>query len=474
MRKSGKIRIRRKTLVSFLLVFAAALGFAVKQANLNAQDSGKKAMVIPIKGTIDSALPFFVKRGIVKAEMYRADIIILDINTLGGDAKAAIFIRDALVECKTPTYAYIYRAISAGALIALSTDNMWMVKGGNIGAAQPYLMPMGGASQTQESPVPEGKLISYLSEEFASTARRKGHNEEIARAFVDPEYGLKGIQEKGRPLTLSEDQALKHEFIDGACEGFEDFLKKIGYENAKLRTARLTNSENLARFISNPLYSWIFLLIGIMGLVIEFKTPGFGGGGLVGGIALILFFWGNHIAQLTNWFEIILFLIGVALIILEIFVIPGFGLAGISGIGLIFLSIFLAMFRLPPEGFDFGTWRLTAPVFTLAVSLAAGTVAVILMVKYLPQTFIWKRLSLQKEAASKLGHVAPPDRSNLIGEIGETESTLRPSGAVRIQGIRYDAKSQCGFIKSGIRVKVIKIDSASIVVEPVEEEDKNA
>jgi len=433
---------------------------------LGAARSGDLVLIIPISGTIDSALPFFVKRGIVKAEHYGAGAIILDINTLGGDANAAILIRDAMVQAKIPTYAYISRAVSAGALIALSTDSMWIVKGGIIGAAQPYMLIPGGESG--DSPVPKEKLISYLSGEFASTARRKGHNVDIARAFVDPDYGLKGIQEKGRPLTLTDDVAVREGFANGPCEGFDDFIEKIGFKDADLKTARLTSSEHIARFISSPMYSWIFLVIGILGLVIEFKTPGFGGGGLVGGIALILFFWGNHIAQLTNWFEIILFILGLILIALEIFVIPGFGLAGIAGIGLVFVSIFLAMFRLPPSGFGFGSWRLVGPVSSMAVALAAGTVALFFVVKYLPRTRLWRRLALQTEETSSTGHVAPPDLSDLLGAEGETGSTLRPAGVVRIDGKRYDAKSECGFIPSHTRVKVIKIESASLVVEPVE------
>jgi membrane-bound serine protease (ClpP class) len=454
-----------------IVIFSLALFIGICGKNdITAARSGRRVMIIPINGTIDSALPFFVKRGIVKAEQYRADAIVLDINTLGGDAKAALLIRDSLVECKIPTYAYIYRAISAGALIALSTDHMLMVKGGTIGAAQPYMMPLGGQSH-ESSPVPEGKLISYLSGEFSSTARRKGHNEDIARAFVDPDYGLKGIQEKGRPLTLSEEQAMQQEFIEGVCSDFDEFLEKTGYKDAELKTANLTNAELLARFISDPMYSWIFLLIGILGLVLEFKTPGFTGGGLVGGLALVLFFWGNHIAQLTNWFEILLFLLGVGLLVLEIFVIPGFGLAGIAGIGMIFLSIFLAMIQLPPDGFSFGTWRLVGPVSTLAVSLAAGTGGLILIVKYFPKTGIWRRLELQTEISSGKGHIAPPDLTGLLGVIGETESVLRPSGSVRIQGVRYDAKSECGFVPAKTKVKVIKIDSASLVVEPFKEEE---
>jgi len=429
--------------------------------------SGKRMMHIPISGTIDSALPFFVKRGIVKAEQFKADIIVLDINTLGGDANAAILIRDALVECKIPTYAYISRAISAGALIALSTDQMWMVKGGTIGAAQPYILGLGGESG--KSPVPEGKLISYLSGEFASTARRKGHDQDIARAFVDPDYGLKGIQEKGRPLTLSDEGAMKNNFISGTCMDYEEFLDKIGYKDAERRTAQLSNAEIIARFISNPLYSWIFLVIGILGLAIEFKTPGFGGGGLAGGLSLALFFWGNHIARLTSWFEIILFFIGAVLILIEVFVIPGFGFVGISGIGLVLLSLFLAMLRLPPSGFGFGSWRLIGPLSSLVISLAIATFSIFLLIKYFPKSRLWKHLRLKTEIDALGGHVAPPDLARLLGATGYTESTLRPAGAVRIEGVRYDAKSECGYIQEATPVRVIRIDSASLVVEPVEQ-----
>lgn len=448
-------------IVSLLLVTSMTL-FGV------AEKSAKKAMIIPIEGTIDKALPFFVKRGIVKAERAKSDFIILNINTLGGDVEAALLIRDAMVDSKIKTFAYINRAVSAGALIALSTDQMWMQRGAVIGAAQPFML--GASSEDNESPVPKGKLISYVSGEFRSTARRKGHNEDIAQAFVDPDYGLKGLQEKGRPLTLTDDIAMREKFVSGVCENFDEFVDKIGCSPSGIQTAVLTGAEKFARFISNPMYAWIFLLIGILGLVIEFKTPGFGGGGLVGGIALVLFFWGNHIAQMANWLEIILFFIGLGLLALEIFVIPGFGLAGFSGIGLIFLSIFLAMFRMPPSGFSIGAWRLLAPLATLAVSLALGTLSMALLVRFLPETSLWRNMALQTEESSKKGHVASVDLSFAIGRTGIAESVLRPAGIVRIDGARLDAISQGGYIETGTKIKVLRIEGGSVVVESCNEQ----
>ncbi len=433
-----------------------------------AEKPQKRALIIPIEGTIDKALPFFVKRGIIKAEKAKSDFIILNINTLGGDVEAALLIRDAIVDSKIKTVAYINRAVSAGALIALSTDQIWMQRGGVIGAAQPFML--GASSDENELSVPKGKLISYVSGEFRSTARRKGHNEDIAQAFVDPNYGLKGLQEKGRPLTLTDDVALKEKFVAGVCENFEEFVEKIGVSPSGCQKAVLTATEKFARFISNPMYSWIFLLIGILGLVIEFKTPGFGGGGLVGGIALVLFFWGNHIAQMANWLEIILFFIGLGLLALEIFVIPGFGLAGFLGIGLIIVSIFLAMFRMPPAGFSISAWRLLPPLATLAVSLVLGTLSMALIVRFLPETRLWRNLSLQTEMSSSKGHVASVDLSFAIGRTGFAESVLRPSGIVRIDGARMDAISQGGYIQAGTKVKVLRLEGGSIVVEPYNEE----
>jgi membrane-bound serine protease (ClpP class) len=462
-------RLKRQRFCACMILFAAISLFFSFMYNGNARHSRKRVMVIPVDGAIDRALPFSIKRGIVKAKKFDADIIVLDINTLGGYVQSAILIRDAMIDAKKPTYAYIQRAVSAGALIALSTDNMWMKRGSVIGAAQPFIP--GINSESENSSIPKGKMISYVSREFAATASRKNHNEDIAKAFVDPDYGLKGIQEKGRPLTLTDEVALKENFIAGVCEDFDDFLEKIGFKDAEVKISTLTNAEHIARFISNPIYSWVFLVIGIMGLFVEFKTPGFGGGGLVGGIALILFFWGNHLAMLTNWLEIIIFFIGILLILLEIFVIPGFGFAGISGISLVVLSIFMSLIRMPPSGFHFDAWRLLAPSYTILVALVAGTIAAVLLIKYLPETWLWKRLELSTEETSLSGHYAPPDLTKLIGITGETDSTMRPAGVVRIDGIRYDAKSQCGFIKPDTKVRVINVESASLVVEEIEEEE---
>ena len=459
--------------IAVIFILSLLCTFWTKNRSGSAENGNQVVMRIPVDGVIDSALPFYIKRGIIQAESINADIIVIDINTLGGDAQAAILIRDALVRADIKTYAWINRAISAGALIALSCDEMWMETGGVIGAAQPYMMGPGGTTggdSEDTGGVPKGKLISYMSGEFASTARKKGHNEDIARAFVDPDYGLKDVQKKGQPLTLGDEKALELDFISGTANDYEDFLEKIGYGSAKVETSKLDIAEKIARFISNPMYSWIFLLLGILGLIIEFKTPGFGGGGLVGGIALVLFFWGNHIAQLANWVEIILFVIGVGLVLLEVFVIPGFGIAGISGGACIIVAIFLAMFKLPPMGFEFDAWRLVEPLASLAVGLFAGSIAFLLALKYLPETRFWKRLALQTEQLSTDGFVAPPDLHHLLGKTAITETVLRPSGSIRIGVIRYDATTQCGYIPNKTRVKVIGTQSASLLVE-VSEED---
>lgn len=464
--------LKKRGVYAVLTVIFLFCAFWMDNRDSSAENGNQVVVRIPVDGTIDKALPFYIKRGIIKADEINADIIVIDINTLGGDAQAAILIRDALVRADIKTYAWINRAISAGALIALSCDEMWMETGGIIGAAQPYMMGPGGVGGDSEDTggVPKGKLISYLSGEFSATARKKGHNEDIARAFVDPDYGLKDVQKKGQPLTLGDEKAMDLNFISGTADKFEEFLENIGYGSAEVKMSKLDVAEKVARFISNPMYSWIFLLIGILGLIIEFKTPGFGGGGLVGGIALVLFFWGNHIAQLANWVEIILFVIGICLVLLEIFVIPGFGVAGISGGACILLAIFLAMFKLPPMGFEFDLWRLVEPLASLAVGLFTGSVAFVLAIKYLPETRLWKRLALQTEQLSTDGFVAPPDLHHLLGKIAETETVLRPSGSVRIDGIRYDATTQCGYIPNRTKVRVIGTLSASLLVEVPEDE----
>jgi membrane-bound serine protease (ClpP class) len=424
--------------------------------------------VIPIKGDIEKGLAFFVYRSIKSAEEANADALILDIKTFGGGLEAAVIIRDYLIETKMHTYSFINktRAISAGALIALATKDIYMAEGSSIGDALPIIAIPG--QEQKEAP---RKIIDYLRKEFKATAERNGHPTDIAEAMVDPEFEIKGLKEKGTILSLTTREAVKYKLVSGVADNFDELLEKINLSGAIVRTVSLSAAEKIARLVSSPAYSWIFLAIGIIGIYIEIKSPGFGLPGALGIIFLSLFFWGHNIAGFTGIEEVGLFMLGLILLIIEIFVIPGFGIVGLLGITSIFASLILSMFKFPPKEFPFDFWRLAKPMQSMGVATVFIISIGYFISKYFFKTSLWSRVQLSEEFTSKKGFVSADTRSDLIGKIGIAISPIRPAGTILIDNRRVDVISQGDFIDADTQVKITDIKGAKVTVKPYKEGD---
>ena len=286
--------------------------------------------VAPIEGIIDLGLAPFVQRVLDEAAAAKARAVVLEINTFGGRVDAAVQIRDALLGARVPTIAYVNRrAISAGALISLAAEHLVMASGATIGAATPVMagQPGGGAQAVSE------KTISYVRKEFRATAEARKRPALIAEAMVDPDVSIRGVIEKGKLLTLTTDEALKHKVAEQRADSLEAALEGLGIRDAELRRAAPNWAENVVRFLTHPVLSSLLVTIGMLGIIIELRTPGFGIAGAIGVGSLAAFFWGHWLVQLAGWGELMLALAGVALLLLELFVIPGFGFAGILEIG---------------------------------------------------------------------------------------------------------------------------------------------
>jgi membrane-bound serine protease (ClpP class) len=443
------------------------------QANLEAKKErakealGKVVYVIPIEGDIEKGLAFFVYRSIKSAEEAGADAIILEIKTFGGGLEAAIIIRDYLIETKIPTYSFINktRAISAGALIALATKHIYMAEGSSIGDALPVTAVPG--QEMKEAP---RKVIDYLRKEFKATAERNGHPTDLAEGMVDPEFEIEGLKEKGTILALTTKEAEKYKLISGITETFDELLEAIGLKGADVRTAKLSTAEKIARLLSSPTYSWIFLAIGVLGVYIEIKTPGFGLPGIAGIIFLSLFFWGHNIAGFTGYEEVAIFILGVILLIIEIFVIPGFGFVGTLGLMCIILSLILAMFKFPPKPFPFNFWRVISPMRTMGVATIFIVILGYFFSKLFPKTSIWSRLKLSEEFTKKKGFVSADPRAELIGRVGLAIAPIRPAGTILIDERRFDVISEGDFIDSDTKVIVTDIKGAKVTVRPYKED----
>ncbi|HZD40741.1 MAG TPA: ATP-dependent Clp protease proteolytic subunit, partial [Terriglobales bacterium] len=259
--------------------------------------------VAPIEGIIDLGLAPFVERVLNEAADAGAAAVILEINTFGGRVDAAVAIRDALLNARVNTVAFVNkRAISAGALISLAAEKIVMADGGTIGAATPVQMGQPGSAP---KPVEE-KTVSYVRKEFRATAEARKRPPLVAEAMVDADVEIPGLIQKGKLLTLTTDEALKHKIADFRANTLDKLLDELGLSGAKVRRASPTWAENLVRLLTHPVASSLLITVGILGIILEIRTPGFGIPGLLGIASLALFFWGHWLVQLAGWEELLL------------------------------------------------------------------------------------------------------------------------------------------------------------------------
>ncbi|MCJ7813987.1 MAG: ATP-dependent Clp protease proteolytic subunit [Candidatus Atribacteria bacterium] len=400
--------------------------------------------LISIKGTIDLGLYSYVKRALEEAVSNKANAVILEIDTFGGRVDAATQIRDKVMDLTIPSVAYVKnRAWSAGALIALSAEYILMDKSASIGAAEPR-------------PADE-KNISALKAEFNSTALSRGRSEEIAAAMVDKDIEIIDIIEKDKILTLNSEQAMKLNFIDGNASNIEEVLNFLKLKNNKIVYIYPNWAENVSRFVTNPVVSPLLLSIGFLGLIIEFWTLGWGIAGSIGIISLSLFFGGHIIGGLAGLETIVLFIIGLLLILVEIFIIPGFGLVGIGGIAAILASIFLT----------FG--NIIQATYSILIALSVSVIGIFLLIKYIPSTRTWRKFVLSTEQKKELGYtVGTRDLKRLIGKEGVAITPLRPSGIAEVNGKKIDVITQGEYIISNSKIKIISVEGNKIVVEAID------
>ncbi len=419
--------------------------------SLIAQQS--KVYIGYIEGDIDLGLSPYISRVISEAEKNNADAIIFKINTFGGRVDAATQIKDAILSSKIKTVAFINnRAISAGALIALSCRTIVMAPGSNIGAAT--VVDQTGQKVSE-------KYQSYMRSEMRSTAERNGRNTEIAQAMVDERIVIPGLTDSTQLVTLTSEEALKYKMTDTILTSINQVLEFIGHKDAELIKVTTNWAEDVVRFLNNPIISSILIMIGFFGLMAEIKTPGWGVPGTAGLIALALFFGSSYILQLASIVEILMFIAGVTLLIVEIFVLPGFGVAGISGIILIFLSIFLSLIGSGP----FITFEsISMAIIQLAFAVILAIVLILLLAKYLPKSSLFNRLVLSEAEKAEQGFVSVSEEQSLLGKSGVAVTILRPVGIAEIEGKRVEVISDGEFIQPGTEIKVIKVEGMRVLV----------
>jgi membrane-bound serine protease (ClpP class) len=391
------------------------------------------------------------------AQASRAELFIVELNTFGGLVNFADSMRTCLLESRIPTVVYInHNAASAGALIALASDKIYMHKGSSIGAASVV---------DQSGEIMPEKYQSYMRGLMRATAEAKGRDPRVAEAFVDPEIELPGLKSKGKILTLTGMEAVQLGLAVAEVSSFDALLKQEGYSITDVHYHTLTWIDHLIAFLINPAVSGILILLIVGGIYFELQTPGIGFALLVAVSAAILFFAPLYIQGLADHWEIALFVVGLVLIVLELFVIPGFGVTGI--LGLICLICGLAFSMVANDYFNF---RLDAPntlfnAFMLVlISMAGGIILLVIFGKGLMQTRAFRRLVLVDEQKSTEGYTAGVLPKTLVGRKGITKTVLRPSGKIDIDGNWYDAIARDGFIEAGVEVIVEKHENYNLVV----------
>jgi membrane-bound serine protease (ClpP class) len=413
--------------------------------------------VAPIEGMIDLGLAPFVERVLREAANAGAAAVVLEINTFGGRVDAAVLIRDALLNAKIPSVAFINkRAISAGALIALATEQIAIGQGGTIGAATPVQVGQPGAPA---QPVEE-KTVSYVRKEFRATAEARKRPPVIAEAMVDADVEIPGLVQKGKLLTLTTEEALKHKIVDFRADTIEDVLKQLGSSGAEVRRVSPNWAENLVRFLTHPVLSSLLITIGMLGIIIEIRTPGFGVPGILGIASIALFFWGHWLVQLAGWEEMLLVGSGLILLAVEILVTPGFGLAGVLGVAALLSGLSLSLVG-GGATWDFILKAVSRVIFSLLLAVVGSLV----LLRFLPRLPFGKRLILHTGLGAREGYASPPETDRQwLGKGGVAISPLRPSGIADIDGERVDVISDGEFIEPGAEIVVTRVDGNRIVV----------
>jgi membrane-bound serine protease (ClpP class) len=441
-----------KRLLQSLFVFISVT--VLFGAPVMAQES-RDVYIVSIKGPIDNGLASYVDRAVEAAVASKSRGILFHVDTFGGLVDAADRIRKTILDSPIPTVAFIDKnAASAGALISLACDSIFVAPGSSIGAAT---VVEGTGEKASE------KMQSYMRGLMRATAEANGRDPRIAEAMVDESIAIEGIVEEGKLLTLSGSEAVKYGIADKELESLTEVRAYMGWSDAAKIDITETWAESFLRFLANPVVSSILMLMMLGGLYFELQTPGFGFAGTISAVGAVLFFAPLYLLGLAESWEIILFVIGVLLLIAEIFLIPGFGFLGVAGIVMIVFSLGAAL--VGNVGLDFPDLELlTRAIWTLAITLVLTILLISSLARYLPDNRWFNHLVLSASTDVASGYVTFAEHDDLMGSTGTALSTLRPAGTVLIDGKRYDVVSDGDFIEKGATVKVSEVVGGKIVV----------
>ena len=430
------------------------------KAQINPPNIKTRVLVVKVGAEIDPSTNRYTRLALEEATDWNADIIILELDTYGGLVTDADEIRTRLLEYDAPIWTFINKdAASAGALIAIATDSIYMAPGASIGAATVV-------NQTGEA-APD-KYQSYMRSIMRSTAEATGRDPRIAEAMVDENLEVEGVSKQGEVVTFSTSEAIKWGFAEAQVRNIDEILERNGITDYELKTFELSTTEKIVSVFINPFISGILILIIIGGLYFELQTPGIGFPLLASLIALTLYLVPYYLTGLADNWEIILFFVGMALIAAEIFVIPGFGVAGVAGFILTLGSLILIM--ISNDWFDFefvAVGQIFQALLTAVLGMLGGVILIVFGGIRFANSKAFSRVALENSQDRDKGYTSSFREGSLIGRTGVSYTVLRPSGKVMIDDTVYDASTRGEYIMEGENIVVTEDTGSTLKVRKV-------
>ena len=438
-------------------IFKVFILFIFPLFNINAENEEKKILLGKIDDNIDPRTNRYTKLLLEEASKSEYDIVVIEMDTYGGAVNDADDIRTRILDFNKPIYVWINKdAASAGALISIACDSIYMSSGASIGAAT---VVTGDGAQAPD------KYQSYMRSIMRSTAEAKGRDPKIAEAMVDEDITVDSVSMEGKVITFSTNEAIKYGFCDAELNSVDEILVRQGIENYDITEFELGSAEGIISFFLNPIVSSVLILLILGGLYFELQTPGIGFPIMASLTALILYlvpYYLNGVAE--NW-EIVLFFVGIVLIAIEVFIIPGFGVFGVFGLFTSIGSLILIM--LNNDFFDF-TFVLSKDLVSSSLSVLISVLSFLLLVLFggvkITDTKAFKKIALEETQESSKGFISKKYSDELIGVKGKSFSVLRPSGKVIINEKIYDASTNGEFIEKNKNVEVISNEGSSLKV----------
>jgi membrane-bound serine protease (ClpP class) len=424
---------------------------------VSAQSEKAKVMIMEIKSEIDPRTNHYVELALKHAESIDDDYVIIEMDTYGGIVTDAKDIVENILDFKKPVWVFINKdAASAGALISIACDSIYMAAGANIGAATVV---------TQDGATAPDKYQSYMRSTMRSIAEEKGRDPRIAEAMVDQSIEIDSISKAGQVITFSTNEAIKYGFCEAKVSSIEEILERNGVKDYELVNFNLSTADKIITIFLNPFISGILIMVIIGGIYFELQTPGVGFPIAAATLALILYFVPYYLTGLAENWEIIAFFLGVILIALEVFVIPGFGIAGVLGISLTLASLVLVMLNNDAFDFTFVAFdSLLVAIVAAGLGILGGIAMLFIIGVKMTDSKFFARVALTDTMSRNEGYTSNFNKESMIGKSGIAQTILRPSGRVTIEGETFDAYTRGEYIEKDQKIIVTSEEGTSLKV----------